>query len=144
MTDLQKWELQLQQEIALIRRSGDTLAKSSATVTGRGEVRGVSIEVNASGDITNLQIAPAAMGWSSSELTNALLDCHRKARADAAIRIERIIGTADLPLRGPLREMLGENETEPAEPKRQMTEEEIQAADDAYFERINQGWRTDL
>ncbi|MGF6889592.1 hypothetical protein ABIA39_009081 [Nocardia sp. GAS34] len=30
----------------------------------------------------------------------------------------------------------------PAEPqaRRQMTEQEIQAADDAYFERLNRGW----
>ncbi|WP_405160811.1 hypothetical protein OG203_31125 [Nocardia sp. NBC_01499] len=140
MTDLQKWEQQLKQELAEIHRSGEQLRKSAASVTGRGEVRGIVIEVSPNGDITNLQIAPAVMRWSSAQLTSALLDCHRRARADAAASTEQIIRTADPRLRGQLQELLGKPETEPRHPR---TEAEIRAADDAYFQRMNQGWRTD-
>ncbi|ASF11698.1 hypothetical protein NBRGN_057_03140 [Nocardia brasiliensis NBRC 14402] len=140
MTDLQKWEQQLRQELAEIRRSADKLATSAARVVGRGAVRGITVEVNAQGDITDLQIAPAAMRWTSTQLAAALLDCHQQARADVKAATEKITRTADPRLRGPLQELLGTAETTSEEPKRSMSEEEIQAADDAYFERINQGW----
>jgi hypothetical protein len=53
MTDLPAWERQLQQNLAGIRRSGENLAKSVASITGYAEVRGVVIEVSANGDITS-------------------------------------------------------------------------------------------
>ncbi|CAM4522049.1 hypothetical protein NONI108955_42105 [Nocardia ninae] len=143
MTDLQRWEQQLQQELAEIRRSAETLAKSAAAVTGRGELRGITIEVNAGGDITTLHIAPAAMRWSTAQLTNALLDCHRRARADVRAKTEEVARTADPRLRSQLQEILGTTENPPAEQRRTLTEEQVQAADDAYFERINQGWTTE-
>ncbi|WP_063048058.1 hypothetical protein [Nocardia vulneris] len=140
MTDLQKWEQQLRQELAEIRRSADKLAKSAARLVGRGEVRGVAIEVNAQGDITNLQIAPAAMRWTNTQLTAALLDCHQRARAEVKVATEKVTRSADTRLRTQVQELLGTAETPADEPKQSMTEEEIQAADDAYFGRINQGW----
>ncbi|AFU05291.1 hypothetical protein [Nocardia brasiliensis] len=142
MTDLQKWEQQLRQELAEIRRSADKLAKSAARVVGRGEARGIAIEVNAHGDITDLQIAPAAMRWSSTQLATALLECHKRARADLRATTEKITRTADPRLRNQLQELLGTAEITSDEPNRSTSEEEIQAADDAYFERINQGWTT--
>lgn len=141
MTDLGSWEQQLQQELAEIHRSADKLAKSAAAVNGRGEMRGIVIEVNASGDITSLQIAPAAMRWSSAQLTSALLECHHRARADARDKTAEVARTADPRLRRQLQELLGATD-QPKEP-RTLTEAEIQAADDAYFERINQGWTTE-
>ncbi|MFD0360091.1 YbaB/EbfC family nucleoid-associated protein [Nocardia sp. GCM10030253] len=141
MTDLPEWELQLQQNLAGIRRSGENLAKSAASITGHAEVRGVTIEVSANGDITSLQIAPGAMRWTSAQLTSALLDCHRRARADAAAKTEQIIRNADSRLRNPMQELLGKAEAAVTEPRQPMTEEEIQAADDAYFDRMNRrGW----
>ncbi|WP_216912444.1 hypothetical protein [Nocardia noduli] len=53
MTDIQEWEGQLEQELAEIRRSGDRLADAVAAVRGRGEGRGVLVEVDAGGDITD-------------------------------------------------------------------------------------------
>ncbi|CAM3953904.1 hypothetical protein NONI108955_01285 [Nocardia ninae] len=137
MTDIQEWERQLMQDLADIRRSSAQLASAIAVVRGRGEVRGVIIEVDADGDITNLQIAPAAMRWSGSQLTATLLDCHRKARADAKARVERLLTKAD-PRLG---KQLPKPHSEPAPAGRsQPTEEEIQRADDEYFERMNHGW----
>ncbi|KIA61105.1 hypothetical protein, partial [Nocardia vulneris] len=127
MTDLQKWEQQLRQELAEIRRSADKLAKSAARLVGRGEVRGVAIEVNAQGDITNLQIAPAAMRWTNTQLTAALLDCHQRARAEVKVATEKVTRSADTRLRTQVQELLGTAETPADEPKQSMTEEEIQA-----------------
>ncbi|WP_280454366.1 hypothetical protein [Nocardia brasiliensis] len=142
MTDLDEWEQQVQRELAEIRRSADTLAKSAAAVTGRGEVRGIVIEVDAGGDITNLQIAPALMRWSNTQLASALRDCHHRARDDVRAKTGELARTADPRLRGQLLELLGTTDP-PLNQSRPLTEEEVQAADDAYFERINQGWTTE-
>ncbi|WP_433659166.1 hypothetical protein ACQPW1_43095 [Nocardia sp. CA-128927] len=137
MTDIQEWERQLEQDLADIRRSSAQLASAIAVVRGRGEVRGITIEVDADGDITNLQIAPAAMRWSGNQLTTVLLDCHRKARADARDKVEHLLSKAD-PRLG---RQLPRPHSEPTSTVRSHpTEEEIQRADDEYFERLNNGW----
>ncbi|MEV6321394.1 YbaB/EbfC family nucleoid-associated protein [Nocardia sp. NPDC051787] len=144
MTDLPAWEQQLQHNLAEIRRNSQRLANVVAAVRGRGEVRGVSVEVNAAGDITNLQIAPGAMRWHNTQLTSVLLDCHRRARADAKAKAEQIVQRADPRLQQPLRQLFAQTDCAPKPESRQATEAEIQAADDAYFERMNRiGWRTD-
>ncbi|MFI5781463.1 hypothetical protein [Nocardia sp. NPDC051570] len=144
MTDMQAWEQQLQHDLTEIRRDNQRLIKASATLRGRGEVRGVIVEIDASGDITDLQIAPAAMRWSSGQLSQALIDCHQKARADAKAKAERLIDTADPRIREQLRQAREASTGPEPEHHRSRTEEEIQAADDAYFERMNRhGWRTD-
>ncbi|MCM6774490.1 YbaB/EbfC family nucleoid-associated protein [Nocardia sp. CDC159] len=142
MTDLPAWEQQLQQNLAEIRRNSEKIAEAVATVRGRGETRGVTVEVDAAGDITSLQIAPAAMRWHNNQLSTAITDCHRRARADAKAKAERIMQRADPRLQAPLRELFGGNDSpQKPPPRRPMTEAEIQAADDAYFERMNRsGW----
>ncbi len=143
MTDLPAWEQQLQQDLAEIQRDNQRLIKASATIRGRGEVRGVTVQIDASGDITDLHIAPAAMRWTSNQLSQALIDCHRKARADAKAKTQRLINKADPRIHEHLRRVR-EASPEPAPESRLRTEAEIQAADDAYFERMNRhGWRTD-
>ncbi|WP_330230291.1 YbaB/EbfC family nucleoid-associated protein [Nocardia sp. NBC_00508] len=145
MTDLTAWEQQLQHDLAEVRRNSQRLANAVAAVRGRGEVRGVAVEVNAAGDITNLQIAPAAMRWHNTQLTTALLDCHRRARADAKAKAEQIVQRADPRLQQPLRQLFAQQNSAPTpETHKEMTEAEIQAADDLFFERMNRlGWRTD-
>ncbi len=139
MVDVSEWERQIEQQLAEIRQQGGRLAKSAAAVRGQGEVRGVSVEVDVAGEITNLQIAPAAMRWTNTQLTTALLDCHRRARADARKKLDRLVQRTDPRLRDQYTQThapVGEP------PARQLTEEEIRAADDAYFERRNLhgGW----
>ncbi|PXX60384.1 hypothetical protein DFR70_110226 [Nocardia tenerifensis] len=142
MTSLAEWNERTQRELAEIRREGDRLAKAATAIRGRGEARGVVVEVNAEGDITNLQIAPGVMRWSSTQLTSTLLDCHRQARANAAAEAERILKAVDPRLQNQIRELKGETTRLPRrdDSGRPMTEEQIQAADDAYFDRMNQGW----
>ncbi|MFJ1459325.1 hypothetical protein [Nocardia sp. N2S4-5] len=140
MTDIQKWEQQLQQELNEIRSSSKRLAKAVSAVRGRGEMRGVVVEVNADGDITDLQIAPGAMRWTSSHLTIAIIDCHRKARTVARSKVKRLAAKADPRIRDQLQYLHSAQDQQKAD-SRPKTEEEIQAADDEYFERMNRsGW----
>ncbi|GAB2727442.1 YbaB/EbfC family nucleoid-associated protein [Nocardia thraciensis] len=139
MTDLTAWEQRIQQTLADVRRSGIQLARALEKIRGRGEIRGVTVEVNAQGDITNLQIAPGAMRWNNTQLETALLDCHRRARAEAKSKAEGLLHKADPRLQQPMRELL--DDTPPNTKTRPRTENEIQAADDAFFERMNRtGW----
>jgi DNA-binding protein YbaB len=141
-TDIQEWERQLQRELAEMRSNSQQLASAIAVVRGRGEVRGVLVEVDADGDITDLQIAPGAMRWSSGQLTTALRECHSKARADAKANVKRLLKRADPPIRDQLLKLGSEQET-PRDQRGPRSDAEIQAADDAYFERMNQrGWNS--
>ncbi|MGY5310132.1 YbaB/EbfC family nucleoid-associated protein [Nocardia gipuzkoensis] len=144
MTDLQQWEQQLQHDLTEIRRNSQQAAQALQAVRGRSETRGITIEVNATGDITTLQIAPGAMKWSNTQLTNALLDCHRQAQADAATKAKQAAQTIDPRISASLQQLQNMAATEPRQQRQlPMTEEEIQAADDAYFERMNRpAWGT--
>ncbi|MFG1793986.1 hypothetical protein [Nocardia sp. NPDC049149] len=144
MTYLQEWERQLERDLAEIRSSTAKLTKAAAAVRGRSEVRGISIEVDTTGDITSLNIAPGVMRWPSGQLTNALIECHRRARADAADKAEKLLRTVDPRIRIGMQELRGrpKPDTATAPGARPMTEGEIQAADDEYFERLNRGWET--
>jgi DNA-binding protein YbaB len=135
MTDLSAWNNDMQQELADIQRRSRHLAATAAKVRGRGEVRGITVEVDPGGDITRLSIAPGMMRGSAEQLTAALLECHRRARQDAAARTQQILDKADPQLRIERNKLLSSNRTAPA--AKAMTEAEIQAADDAYFARIN-------
>src|SRR6266568_3988173 len=141
MVNLPEWERQLQQEVAEIRRDGQQLTSQAAAVRGRNEIRGVLVEVDANGDITNLQIAPGVMRWTSEQLTAALLDCHRKARPDAHSKIARLAGRAHPRIRDQLQQAHASSAAPEREP-RPLSDAEIEAADDAYFEKRNlqSGW----
>ncbi|UGT65115.1 hypothetical protein [Nocardia asteroides] len=136
---MQEWERRLERELAEIRRSGDRLADAVAAVRGRGDGRGVLVEVDAGGDITDLRIAPGAMRSSSNQLTAALLDCHRRARADAKSKVDRLLNTADPRIHDQIQRL---HARQPLDNRgRSLSDEEIRAADDAYFERRNRdGW----
>ncbi|WP_329405699.1 hypothetical protein OG563_28500 [Nocardia vinacea] len=141
-TDIQEWERQLQRELTEIRSNSQQLAAAIAVVRGHGEVRGVLVEVDADGEITDLQIAPGAMRSPGSQLAAVLRDCHRKARADAKAKVKHLVNKADPRIRDQL-QRLGSEQKTPDERREQKSEAEIQDADDAYFERMNQqGWRT--
>jgi hypothetical protein len=141
VVNLDEWEQQLRRRVAEIHHHGEQLAAKAAAVRGRGEVNGVHIEVDTSGNITNLHIAPGAMRWSSNQLTAALLECHRKARADAKAKTNRAIDEADPRIRTQL-EQAHTPESAPPPSQAPLTEDDIQAADDEYFERRNLygGW----
>ncbi|MFI2562392.1 hypothetical protein [Nocardia farcinica] len=140
MTDLHQWEEQLQRDLAEIRRNGEQLTETVAAIRGRCEARGVSIEVNADGDITALHIAPGAMKWSSSQLAGTLADCHRKAKADAVNKARTAVHRADPRIEDQLRKLREIGIGRPQPQAKPLSEEEIQADDDAYYERINRGW----
>lgn len=134
MTDIPRWEQQLRTELDEIQRGSLQLSSAVAAVRGRGETRGVAVEVDAGGDIINLQIAPGAMKWTSTQLTAAILDCHRKARADARTQVQHHLKSAD----PRIREQFDRLRETPSKPT-PMSPEEVEAADDAYFKRMNRG-----
>ncbi|WP_067904773.1 YbaB/EbfC family nucleoid-associated protein [Nocardia vaccinii] len=139
--DIPEWERQLKGEVAELRRHSMELTQRIAAVRGRAEVQGIMVEVDGNGDITNLQIAPGAMRWASGQLASALIDCHRKARSEAKAKIELIVRKADPRIRDQT-QRLRDSIPDPEPQHRQKTEEEIQADDDAFFERMNRtGWR---
>ncbi|WP_109523597.1 MULTISPECIES: hypothetical protein [Nocardia] len=143
MTNLSDWERQLQHQLDEIRASTVKLTDAASKIRGRSEIRGLTVEVDVTGEITSLQIAPGAMQWSSTQLSSALLDCHRRARADAATKVEQLLQGVDPRLRAGIEELRGDHDRKKPEPRGQMSEDEIQAADDAYYERRNtQGWNS--
>ncbi|PPJ31740.1 hypothetical protein C5E45_23045 [Nocardia nova] len=140
MADIREWEQRLQRELDEIRRSSRQLSEAVGSVRGRCQLQGLSVEVDANGNITDLQIAPGALRWTSEQLSRAIRSAHRKARADATARIENLVRRCEPRIREQF-ELLADRESTPPEPPphRPMTEAEIQAADDAYFERMNRG-----
>ncbi|WP_216895622.1 YbaB/EbfC family nucleoid-associated protein [Nocardia alni] len=141
MVNLPEWERHLQQKLADIQRDGQQLASQAAAVRGRHEVSGVLVEVDANGDITSLQIAPGVMRWTSQQLTAALLDCHRKARADAKSKLARLASQASPRIQDQLTHARTRSAA-PEQARHPLSEAEIQAADDHYFEKRNlqSGW----
>ncbi|MGK8489368.1 YbaB/EbfC family nucleoid-associated protein [Nocardia asiatica] len=141
MTNMEQWEQQLQQQLTAIRRQRERLSEKVAEFRGHGEVRGVLIEVDASGEITSLQIAPTAMKWTSSQLASAVRDCHSKARSDIKSKIERLLQKADPRLLAPAKLLLAPEATT-SEHRRPLDDAAVQEADDAFFERRNLygGW----
>lgn len=110
-TDIQEWERQLQRELTEIRSNSQQLAAAIAVVRGRSEARGVLVEVDADGDLTDLQIAPGAMHSPGSQLAAVLRDCHRKARADAKAKVKHLVNKADPRIRDQLERLGGEQKT---------------------------------
>ncbi|WP_040871801.1 YbaB/EbfC family nucleoid-associated protein [Nocardia exalbida] len=141
MTNMGQWEQQLQQQLTEIRRHGEQLIEKAAELRGRGKDRGVLIEVDASGEITSLQIAPAVMNWTSSQLASAVRDCHSKARADIKSKIEGLLQKADPRLLHRSKLLLAP-EARTSEHRRPLDEAAVREADDAFFERRNLygGW----
>jgi hypothetical protein len=107
MTEFQQWDQRLQRELAELRTHSQQLATAVAAVRGHGEVPGVRVEVDADGAITDLHIAPAAMRWAGGRLANTSIDCHRKARADARAKTERVVAKADPRIRDQVQRALG-------------------------------------
>ncbi|MBF6370418.1 YbaB/EbfC family nucleoid-associated protein [Nocardia puris] len=141
MTDVDDWEARLAHELDDIRASTQQLRAAVAAIRGRADKHGVTVEVDARGDITDLRISPAAMRTSHTQLSTAITDTYRAARADASAKVNRALRSADPRLRAAAEQLKTARSQPNTAPSRPMTEDEIQAADDAFFERRNRdGW----
>ncbi|WP_280339751.1 YbaB/EbfC family nucleoid-associated protein [Nocardia neocaledoniensis] len=137
MSSTEDWDRELEEHLHDLRRSANEFSTALSRLRGHGTARGVAIEVDAKGDITSLQIAPSAMSRSPSQLSHALVEIHRRARSDIQTQTAKLLQTADPQLRLGIEELKGEpSQTSSIRPAR-LTEAEIQAADDAYFTRLN-------
>ncbi|MGW5456996.1 YbaB/EbfC family nucleoid-associated protein [Nocardia sp. NPDC003979] len=130
-----------------IRRKTNSIQEALRTIVGTGTAGNGAITaiVDASGRLRDLKLGRSAFQL-GSQLPEAILRAAAAAEKDAAIQTERAIQ----PLVSDERITVGmkaiqetfEAVDRRAAPQRAMTDEEVQAADDAYFERMNsRGWR---
>ncbi|WP_433204731.1 hypothetical protein ACQP1G_16535 [Nocardia sp. CA-107356] len=142
MTNIGDWEQRPEFELAEIRRGIQSVSDAMAGLRGRCDAFGVTVEVDIRGVITDLEIAPSAMQRSSAQLPTVLLDCHEKALEEATAKAEKLWQGVDLRARDVVKGQAGERQRAYISGAPTITEkEEIQSADDEYFERMNrQGW----
>ncbi|WP_433205128.1 hypothetical protein ACQP1G_17420 [Nocardia sp. CA-107356] len=141
MTNIGDWEQRPEFELAEIRRGIQSVSDAMAGLRGRCGAFGVTVEVDIRGVITDLEIVPSAMQRSSAQLATVLLDCHGKALEEATAKAEKLWQGVDLRVRDVVKGQAGERQPAYISGAPTMTEEEIQSADDEYFERKNrQGW----
>ncbi|MFQ6397563.1 YbaB/EbfC family nucleoid-associated protein [Nocardia sp. KC 131] len=123
---------QVQAALAKIRGIG---------TAGNGTVTAI---VDSGGHLRDLKLHRSALQW-GDKLSGMILQATVTAEQDAAAKAELAIRplTQDQRVEAgmrTIRETLGQAEPKPRAPEI-MTEEQIQAADDAYFERMNErGW----
>ncbi|MGY2126392.1 YbaB/EbfC family nucleoid-associated protein [Nocardia gipuzkoensis] len=127
-------------------------AKASVVKTALDRIRGtgtagngtVTAIVDSAGHLRDLKLTRDAHRW-GDRLASLILQATAIAEQDAAAKAEKAMHPLIHDERveagiKTIREAFGQAEPRP-KPPRPMTEEEIQAADDAYFERMNrQGW----
>ncbi|MFI9410152.1 YbaB/EbfC family nucleoid-associated protein [Nocardia gamkensis] len=125
-----------------------TIRSALARIRGTGSAGNGTITaiVDASGHLRDLKLPRDAHRW-GDRLAQLILDATAAAERDAATKVDK----ATQPLTDDQRVKAGmqairetfDHLDSPPDPTRMMTEAEIQAADDAYFERMNQqGWST--
>lgn len=149
MTDRASWEAEQRTALADMQRKIDAVQDAVARIRVRATSRGgeLGVTVDAQGHVQDIQLTTRALQLGEKRLAQVLMDTIQQAEADAARQARK----AARPLTGDpriaetmkdLRRMTtGQTDLEPP-PPRVMTEEQIQAADDAYFERMNRrGWR---
>ncbi|MEU6190245.1 YbaB/EbfC family nucleoid-associated protein [Nocardia sp. NPDC047038] len=127
-------------------------AKASVVKTALDRIRGtgtagngtVTAIVDSAGHLRDLKLTRDAHRW-GDRLASLILQATAIAEQDAAAKAEKAMGPLIHDERveagiKTIREIFGQAEPR-TKPPRPITEEEIQAADDAYFERMNrQGW----
>ncbi|WP_433754671.1 YbaB/EbfC family nucleoid-associated protein [Nocardia sp. CA-135398] len=125
---------QVQAAIAKIRGTG---------TAGNGTITAI---VDSAGHLRDLKLTRDATRW-GDRLASMILQATADAEQDAAAKVNKAMRplTHDPRVQAgtnAIREAFGQVAPE-SQPPKAMTEDEIQAADDAYFERMNQrGWST--
>lgn len=121
-----------------------TIAKIRGTGTaGNGTITAI---VDSAGHLRDLKLTRDATRW-GDRLASMILQATADAERDAAAKVQKAMRplTHDPRFQAgaeAIREAFGQVDPVSQLPKA-MTEDEIQAADDAYFERMNQrGWST--
>ncbi|MBW0273070.1 hypothetical protein ATM97_23585 [Nocardia sp. MH4] len=137
MTSAPDWDRELDERLRDIRHHAAEFSTALSRLRGHGTARGITVEVDATGDITSLRIAPGAMSWSAAQLSHVLVECHRSARTDIKAQAARLLQAADPQLRAGIEELQADSSNLASTAPAAMTEAEIQAADDAYFARLN-------
>ncbi|TDP42815.1 YbaB/EbfC family nucleoid-associated protein [Nocardia ignorata] len=139
MTARSDWNQEVQQQLEHLRAASEQLTRDAALLRGSSVSRGITVEVDSSGDILTLHIAPSLMRGDSTQLAALIRDCYKAARADVAAKSQHLIATADPHLKESLAAIASFGKATQNPMPRALTDEEIQAADDEYFRSLN-GW----
>ncbi|WP_067682357.1 YbaB/EbfC family nucleoid-associated protein [Nocardia miyunensis] len=149
MADLRGFEAEQRAALAEMQRKVNEVHAALARIRVRASSRNgeLGVTVDAQGHVQDIRLTARALGLGEKRLAHVLLETIQHAEADAA----RQAGEAARPLTGDpriaatmteARRMITGGAEGKRPPPRAMTEQEIQAADDAYFERMNRrGWR---
>ncbi|MBU3063126.1 YbaB/EbfC family nucleoid-associated protein [Nocardia sp. NEAU-G5] len=147
MADLEGWEAQQRAALAGMQQKVDVVRAALRRIKVRASSRNgeLGVTVDAQGHVRDIHLTAQALRLGENRLAQVLLETIQRAEADAArqaveaarpLTDDRLIAEAVKEAR---HMTTGKSSAGP--PARQpMTEEEIQAADDAYFERLNRGW----
>lgn len=150
MADLGSWETQQRAAMADMQRKVDAVQAAIGRISVRASSRNgeLGVTVDAQGHVRDVHLTAQALRLGENRLAQVLLETIQHAETDAA----RQAAKAARPLTGDpaiaeaikeVRRMTADrSDAGAASARRAMTEAEIQAADDAYFERMNRrGWR---
>lgn len=146
MVDLEGWEAQQRAVLADVQQKVDTVRAAMRRITVRTSSRNgeLSVTVNAQGHVRDIHLTAKALRLGESQLAQVLLEAIQRAEKDArqqAVSAARPL-TGDRLIAETMQEArrmtTGQSAANPL--RRAKTEEEIQAADDAYFERQNGSW----
>ncbi|MGF6889527.1 DNA-binding protein YbaB [Nocardia sp. GAS34] len=150
MADLDGWEAEQRAAVADVQQKVDTVRSALRRIKVRATSRNgeLGVTVNAQGHVRDIQLTAQALRLGENRLSQMLLEAIQRAEkdekqqaADAARPLtgDRLIAETMQEAR---RMTTGQASGSKSSARQAMTEEEIQAADDAYFERLNCGWMT--
>ncbi|MBU3066401.1 YbaB/EbfC family nucleoid-associated protein [Nocardia sp. NEAU-G5] len=147
MADLEAWETEQRAALAGVQQKVDVVRAALCRIKVRASSRNgeLGVTVNAQGHVRDIHLTAQALRLGETRLAQVLLETIQRAEADAArqaadaarpLTDDRLISETMEEAR---RMTTGKSSAEPPT-RRPMSEQEIQAADDAYFERLNRGW----
>ncbi|MGF6884853.1 DNA-binding protein YbaB [Nocardia sp. GAS34] len=147
MADLDGWEATQRAALAEVQQKVDAVRSALRRIKVRASSRNgeLGVTVNAQGHVRDIHLTAQALRLGENRLAQVLLETIRRAEKDArqqAAEAARPL-TGDPRIADTIQEArrMTTTQTSGKSPARQaMTEEEIQTADDAYFERLNRGW----
>ena len=147
MADLDSWENEQRAVLQDMQRKVDSVKAAVSRIRVRASSRNgeLGVTVDAQGHVQDIHLTAQALRLGENHLAQVLLETIQQAETDAARQAAKAARplTKDPRIAEAVHEARQITGGRPSsQPGRPLTEDEIQAADDAYFERKNRrGWR---
>ncbi|WP_433664718.1 YbaB/EbfC family nucleoid-associated protein [Nocardia sp. CA-128927] len=126
-----------------IKSKAHQVRSALARVRGKGTAGNgaVTAIVDSNGRLRDLRLSREALRY-GDRLAELILQATADAETDAATKAQQATRplTDDHRVQAGLATVTGIIEEPASAPRQPMSEDEIRAADDAYFERLNRGW----